>query len=270
MDKVEKAVIELGGKWPEKEEDQGVLLLCKKDHYCDGEGGCYRGKYYAGTKLYDRDLFEGVCTYPEFMEARKRLENKPTEWPDNMNFRVQELSGWWHFFEHEPHLGSDQTGAYIETGRRVLHAGKGHVFGDWRQSLVPRPSSHPMNNEHQDHKEGEGVNDDWLTNTIDGLPPSGTQCMASWLVPPDGGDMKPIDVRVVAYDVLKDKVWLATSYGDELVRTRDACFYPRKSHRDKVIEVAREFFTDLGFCPNDQQLGKAFDSGLLKLPEGEE
>lgn len=37
--------------------------------------------------------------------------------------------------------------------------------------------------------------------------------------------------------------------------------------RASAIKAAREFFTAEGFVPNDHQLGKAYDAGLLRAPE---
>lgn len=141
QERIERAVVELDGEWPKDDPETYHILVdvsSAKDH--DGESYNAWGDGWVG---HQHGWF-AVCTYPEFMEARKRLENKPTEWPEGADFLVQNSSGTWQF--------GRCNGAKVEPGKagwRIKSvqdveflspvASVGHVFGDWRQSLERRP-----------------------------------------------------------------------------------------------------------------------------------
>lgn len=140
MDKVEKAVIDLDGVWAD-DRFKGVLVWDTDGHKGDNKG---YSSYYEYTPGFPSGQ-EFVCNYPEFMEARKRLENKPVDWPEWANWLAQDSDGMWEFYVSRPEPRCRHWGPRDTNQRRS----KGRVFGDWHQSLEPRP--------HPDHKEAEGM-----------------------------------------------------------------------------------------------------------------
>lgn len=108
------------------------------------------------------------------------------------------------------------------------------------------------NSEHHDHKEGEGVK--WEPGV--GAPPVGAKVKY------------PSGEGVVKLPPDRDGVIIVSERGEYKKVAASACERP-KSHREKVIEAAHDFFMDKGSIPHRQTLGKAYDAGLLKLPEGE-
>lgn len=85
-----------------------------------------------------------------FMQCRAELENKP-KWEDcEHDYIAQDECGeWWNYCE-EPFL--DDAASWCNDGATLaIEIGKGHCFGDWRDSLEKRPKdqSYPSKEEQE-------------------------------------------------------------------------------------------------------------------------
>lgn len=291
MDKIDQAVIDLDGEWVWPSFEGVFLLRCKKDiaSYCPGQ----YAPSSSSAPLYTH--WEYICTYPEFMEARKRLENKPTEWPDGSNIMVYSKSqaGWiFGSFKDAKVL----TTAWIGHGDGKWLKGirPGKCFGDWRKSLERRP--HPnvlagsstapepcgsISITQPDHKEGEGV--EWEPG-VD-LPPVGEKCLYNFTDEDSGELWKTGDeLEVMAHkDACCAPVAVVWNTRTMSASSRMAkyegkpMFLPIQSHRDKVIEAAMQvevFKSDGVFTESPifayNVLAELYDEGRLKLPEDDQ
>lgn len=119
MGNLEKTVIDNIGVWPGDPGEFPVLGYDAPYGYV-----CWRNKEFAGRGY--------ICTYAEFLECRDKLENKPKEWPEGVNFILQISSGHWFYIYNAP-----------ESEPWIVFSGYiGHAF-NWLESLEARPAPAP-------------------------------------------------------------------------------------------------------------------------------
>lgn len=225
MGKVEKAVIDLGGELPRhsfKNRKEG-------QYYVDG----------LAIKQVRGLTTKHICSVGEFMEARKRLENKPTEWLDGYFYKIQAQSGHWWFSKKEPrhnHQGEIECGGH---GNLMYSGNIGEPF-NWQQSLERRPESNPE--------------PEWVPG-VD-LPPVGVDCefldsSGRWH-----------HVTITAHALL-GVCFVEKERDGENYTAKDARkFRAIKSHKERVIEAAQKATgVKQKFC------ALLYDAGMLKLPE---
>lgn len=128
MNKIEQSVIELGGVWPGDAPSTWPHLGLYMDRGRMA-WACYQNKSAADEQC------TYICTYDDFMAARNKLANKPTVWPEWANWRAQDEDGAWYFYDKRP----THFGYRWQQSSRAVYCGKGHVFGDWRETLELRP-----------------------------------------------------------------------------------------------------------------------------------
>ena len=113
----------------------------------------------------------------------------------------------------------------------------------------------------------------------DEIPIVGSECMAQWLIPPDGGAMNPEPVLIKGY--FGYQVWFTTRSGEDIVMLKNnVLFSPLPTKRDKWLEKAEKIEQALNdaYQPHDayqahellEAIHDALLSGELPVPEQEE
>lgn len=239
MDKVEKAVIDLNGEWPD-DRFRGILSWNTDGHEGDK---CGFSAYITFTPGFPRNQ-ELVCTHSEFMEARKRLENKPSWDEHEYENVVQNDNGSWWGIDGCPKPTIRGTWKNERVGDHTEFLCEGHVFGDWRQTLERRPESNP---------EPEWVPGDMCR--IEEWKSSGEWVLCDF------------DYRI---DYIGKSHVVATTVGTprEVERVfKEVRFLPLKSHKERVVEAAMDAAPPRGRDGYRGAYGALYDAGMLKLPE---
>ena len=101
----------------------------------------------------------------------------------------------------------------------------------------------------------------------DGWPPVGVECMAQWLIPPDGGAMDPDPVLIKGY--FDKQVWFTARSGEDIVMLKNnVLFSPLPIKRNKWMEKALAISGNVG--PDAARaIHDALLSGELPPPEQE-
>lgn len=239
MDKVEQAVIDLGGEWPSDKLTPGMI-------FCDGH----------------------LVSRPEFMEARKRLESKPS-WDSHSWDQIFFFDGAWFGardgWSLEDHTSDGWKGRGVdllrEDGRFLCH---GRYFGDWTKSLERRPESKPEL-VGLDLAKGSDSSEAFMMAMKSkwdgkGFPPPGSElewrdCGGTWHEARCIGFDGPACVLAVDGEGYKGECHITN-------------LRPIRSHKERAIEAADRALGSR-FTPDFQEdiFGGLYEAGMLKLPE---
>lgn len=138
---IEKAVVDLGGKWK-----YPFNNLCTPNE---------KNTAYAPYSKFDsiRNVSElgsswiFVCTREEFNAAADRMRGKP-DWkdaPEWAQWLAQDSDGHWFWFRVQPSVSN--VGEEFTTTKQHTRARRGSCIGDWRNTLEKRPEqkADPLN-----------------------------------------------------------------------------------------------------------------------------
>lgn len=80
-------------------------------------------------------------TREQYLARRAELQNKPTDWPEGVNWLAQDSGGEWNYYtddiENPPQNHGEENWFSDDYVIRTRHIGK--VLGDWRDTLERRP-----------------------------------------------------------------------------------------------------------------------------------
>ena len=213
---IEKAVVELGGKWGGKHNFDYPCLFTSDE---------YGGSYVTGTNAWSSGFVNiFICTRAEFEQVKAELQNKPS-WADAPEWAMalgQDSNGSWCWLPHYDETDRDHEEWMLNKTDEVtfIIASTGKVIGDWRTTLEgrPEPNSKPRTN-------------DWHTRGE--LPPVGEECEVL-----HNGEWHK--TYIIGHDRNGAAVYDCDSFDEEAPydgNSHASCFRPIRTERDELIEI---------------------------------